>query len=188
MSTRVKNTIGIRRGMEARALKIGLNAFGSYVLPSLDPAEFAHVQSVDFDKLTFLKEELVVVAHGKLGSLARFAQVTSDLRYARFFGRKYISIALIEAQVFSKEDFIRSIASNPTLRVLHVQTCKEYVGILHGEITRRYKTLVYLNGERLDFLDLEENPPPQASHMQVRILESIPDDKMVMSALADKFL
>ncbi len=40
-------------------------------------------------------------------------------------------------------------------------------------MTKAYKTLVYPAGDRFNFLDLEENPPPQGSRMQVRILETI---------------
>ena len=103
MGTRVKNGIGLRKQMEARG--IGLNASGSYVLRSFDPDEYDHVVKADFAKMTFGNEDYVVIAQGTLGSLAKFARVTPDLRYARYFGGKYISVALIEGQVFSKPDF-----------------------------------------------------------------------------------
>jgi hypothetical protein len=176
MSTRVKNGIGLRKEMEARTPAIGLRASGSYVLRSFDPDEYAHVLKVDFAKLTFLKDEFVVIAQGSQGSLAKFAQVTPDLKYASYFGGKYVSVTLIEGQALTKSDFISSIADNPTLRVQHIQTGKEYVGILHGDISKAYKSLVYPAGERFNFLDLEENPPPQASHMQVRIVATEPPE------------
>jgi hypothetical protein len=180
MSTRIKNSIGLRNEMEARKPPIALNASGSYVLRSFDPTEYAHALAVDFDRTLFDDEEFVVVAQGTLGSLAKFARLSADHRYARYFGGKFVSVALIEGQVFSKSDFVQSLAGNPTLRVMH--QFKEYVGILHGDVTKSYKSLVYPVSDRFNFLDLEENPPPQASHMQVRILETSPAEGAAVKA------
>ena len=182
MIKRTANGIGLRREMEARTPAIGLNASGSYVLSSFDVAEFAYVQSVDFNKLVFSKDEVVVVARGTSGSLARFAKVTSDQQHARYLGGKFISLALIDGQVFSKADFIRSVAGNPTLRVMIVQNCKELVGVLCGDMAKRYKTLVYSVGDRFNLLDLEENPPSHVSGMQVRIIETNPAEGMAAKA------
>ncbi len=124
MSTRIKNGIGLRKELEARTPAIGLNASGSYVLRSFDPDEYAHVLSVDFNRITFDEEESVVVAQGTLGSLARFARLSPDKRYARYFGNKFVSVALIPGETFSKRDFIRAVASNPMLRVSHVRAAK----------------------------------------------------------------
>ena len=176
MSTRIKNGIGLRKEMEARKPAIGLNASGSYVLRSFDPDEYAHVTTVDFDRIAFEEAESVVIAQGTLGSLARLAKLSLDRRYARYFGNKFASVMLIQGEVFSKRDFIRSLVSNLTLSVMHVQSAKSYVGVLHGDVTKTYKTLVYPAGDRFNFLDLEENPPPQASRMQVRILETNPPE------------
>ena len=182
MSTRIKNGIGLRKELEARTPAIGLNASGSYVLRSFDPDEYAHVLSVDFNRITFDEEDSVVVAQGTLGSLARLARLSPDRRYARYFGNKFVSVALVFGETFSKRDFVRAIANNPTLRVTHVQSGKVYVGVLHGEMTKTYKTLVYPAGDRFNFLDLEENPPPQASRMQVRILETNPPEGAAVKA------
>jgi hypothetical protein len=189
MTARIKNGIGLRKEMEARKPAIGLNASGSYVLRSFDPDEYAHVIKVDFDRIAFEEIESVVIAQGTLGSLARLAKLSPDRRYARYFGSKFVSVALIHGEVFSKHDFILSVAKNPTLRVSHVQTGKVYVGVLHGDITKSYKTLVYPAGDRINFLDLEENPPPQASRMQVRILETDPPEgAQVRSELVNRFV
>jgi len=182
MSIRIKNEIGLRKKMEARKPAIGLNASGSYVLRSFNPDEYAHVISVDFDRIVFAEEESVVVAQGTLGSLARLAKLSPDRCYARYLGGKFVSVALIQGEVFSKRDFIHSIAKNSVLRVSCVQTGNVCVGILHGDITKSYKTLVYPAGDRFNFLDLEENPPPQASHMQVRILETNPSEGTAVKA------
>jgi hypothetical protein len=187
MSNRIKNGIGLRQGLEGRTTAIGLNASGSYVLRSFDPDEYAHVLSLHFNRIRFQEEESVVVARGTLGSLAKFARLSSDRRYARYFGNKFVSIALIEGEAFSKPDFIRSIAKNPTLRVSHAG--KDYFGLLHGDVTKSYKTLVYVAGDRFNFLDLEENPPPQYSQAQVRILETDPaEGEQVRSELVNRFV
>lgn len=175
--------------MEIRRPAIGLNASGSYVLRSFDPDEYAHVIKVDFDRIAFDEVESVVIAQGTLGSLARFAKLSPDRRYARYLGGKFLSVALIDGEAFSIHDFILSIAKNPSLRVSHIQTGKVYVGVLHGDITKSYKTLVYPTGDRFNFLDLEENPPPQASGMQVRILETDPPEgAQVRSELVNRFV
>lgn len=167
MSNRIPNAIGLRSEMEQRG--IALNSSGSYVLISFDAAEFELVQKTDFTKLKFSDDDQVVVARGTKGSLAKFARVTSDRKFARYFGGKFISVALIDGEVFSKSDFIRSLAENPSLHVTLVSMTKDYVGILHGDQTARYKTLVYPVPNGFLLLDLEEEPPPQSSHMKVRI-------------------
>ena len=172
MANKITNGIGLRRDWETKG--IGLNGFGSYVLPSFDPDEWLHVQQVDFQNMEFSKEDFVVVAHGTKGSLANFARVTEDHRYARYFGDKFISVALIQGEVFTKSDFISSIASNPTARVVHLQIGIERVGIVHGDLDKSYKTLVHPAGPGFNFLDLEENPPPQSLDMMVKIKEIDP--------------
>ncbi|HEV2247237.1 MAG TPA: hypothetical protein VGW37_11350 [Terriglobia bacterium] len=174
MSKRITNGFGLRREMEAKG--IALLSSGSYVRRSFDPDEFAHVQTLDFSKMQFSDEDFVVVAHGPQGTLAKFARVTKDRRFARYFGRKYISVALIEGEVFSQREFVRSIANNPTLRVAHVSTAKEYTGVLHGDISATYKSLVYAASSGFLLLDIEENPPPQATHMKVSILATNPPE------------
>jgi hypothetical protein len=174
MSKRITNGFGLRREMEAKG--IGLLSSGSYVLRSFEPDEFVRVQALDFSKMQFSDEDFVVVAQGPQGSLAKFARVTKDRKFTRYFGGKHVSVALIEGDVFSKPEFVRSIAANPTLRVAHVSTAKEYVGILHGDISATYKSLAYPVSNGFLLLDLEENPPPQASHMKVRILATNPSE------------
>jgi len=174
MSKRVTNGFGLRREMEAKG--IALLSSGSYVLRSFDPDEFARVQTLDFSRMHFGEEDFVIVANGPQGSLAKFARVTKDRMFARYFGGKHISVALIEGEVFSKSEFIRSIAKNPTLRVAHISTAKEYVGILHGDISATYKTLVYPLANGFLLLDLEENPPPQSTDMKVRIIAHNPPE------------
>jgi hypothetical protein len=172
MANKITNGIGLRRDWEAKG--IGLNAFGSYVLRSFDSDEWLHVQQVDFQNMEFPKEDHVVVARGTLGTLANLARVTEDHRYARYFGDKFISVALIQGEVFTKSDFISSIASNPTARVVHLQSGTERVGIVHGDLNKTYKTLVYPAGNGFNFLDLEEKPPPQSLDMMVKIKEIDP--------------
>jgi len=174
MSKRTPNGIGLRHTMEAKG--IGLNSSGSYVLRSFDPDEFARVEKTDFSQLKFSDEDHVVVSRGTLGSLAKLARVTSDRKHARYFGGKFISVALIEGEVFSKAEFIRSIAQNPTLRVVHLSSAKDYVGILHGDIAATYKSLAYPVPNDFLLLDIEENPPPQATHMKVRIVATDPPE------------
>lgn len=166
--------------MEAKG--IALLSSGSYVLRSFDPDEFARVQALDFSKMQFGEEELVIVARGPQGTLAKFARVTKDRAFARYFGGKHISVALIEGEVFSKSEFIRSIATNPALRVAHVSTAKEYVGILHGDVAATYKTLVYPSSNGFLLLDLEENPPPQSTDMKVRIIAQNPPEGVAVKA------
>ena len=166
--------------MEAN--NIGLNSSGSYVLRSFDEAEFDRVQKTDFSKLKFSDEDHVVIALGTRGSLAKLAKVTSDRKYARYFGGKYISVALIEGEVFSKAEFIRSIAQNPTLLVTHGFSAKQCIGILHGDITATYKSLVYPVQNGFLTLDLEENPPPQASHMRVYLTATDPPEGAAVKA------
>jgi hypothetical protein len=180
MSKRITNGIGLRAKLEAAG--IGLNSSGSYVLRSFDPDEFDRVQKTDFQKLKFSDEDYVVIAHGTQGSLAKFAKVTADKKYARYFGGKYVSVALIQGAVFSKSDFIRSIAQNPALRVLHVSSAKQYVGILHGKMDAAYKSLVHPVPNAFLLLDLEENPPPQSSHMKVCILTNEPPEGTAVRA------
>lgn len=180
MSKRFTNGIGFRREMEA--LGIGLNASGSYVLRSFDSDELGRVRKLDFSQLEFSAEDHVVVAQGTQGTLAKLARVTSDRAYARYLGGKYVSVALIEGKVFSQAEFIHSIAQNPTLRVTRVSDAKTFVGILHGDMAATYKSLVYAVPERFLILDLEENPPPQASNMKVRILATDPPEGAAVKA------
>lgn len=180
MSTRITNGIGFRRQMEAKG--IGLNASGSYVLRSFDPDEFARVEKTDFSKLKFSDEDHVVVARGTLGSLAKLAYVTSDRKFARCFGGKCVSVALIEGEVFSKAEFIRSLARNSTLHVSHVSAGKDYIGILHGDIAATYKSLAYPVPGGFYLLDIEENPPPQAARMMVRIRATDPPEGVAVKA------
>jgi hypothetical protein len=172
MSNRITNTIGLRAEMEKK--HIGLNSFGSYVLSSFDAAAFDRVQKTDFPKLQFSHEDYVVVARGTKGSLAKLAKVTSDRKFARYFGNKFISVELIEGVVFSKIEFIRSIAQNDTLHAVQVSTARGFWGILHGDQKAQYKSLVYPVPAQVpnDFciLDLEEAPPPQSLNMKVRIV------------------
>lgn len=180
MSKRITNGIGFRREMEAKG--IALKSGGSYVLRSFDPDEFDRVKKTDFTKLKFSEEDHVVIARGTLGSLAKLARVTSDRKFARYFGGKYVSVALIEGEVFSRAEFIRSVASNPTLHVVHISTAKDYVGILHGAIDATYKSLVYPAPNGFLLLDLEENPPPQALQMKVRIVTTNPSEGATVKA------
>ncbi len=174
MSKRITNGFGLRLELEAKG--IALLSSGSYVLRSFDPDEFARVQTLDFSKMQFSEEDFIIVANGPQGSLAKFARVTKDRKFARYFGGKYISAALIDGEVFSKTEFIQSIAKSSTLRVAHVSTAREYVGVLHGDISATYKTLVYPSSIAFLLLDLEDNPPPQASHMKVRIMATNPPE------------
>jgi hypothetical protein len=180
MSKRVLNGFGLRRDMEAKG--IALLSSGSYVLRSFDPDEFARIQALDFSKMQFSDEDFVVVAHGPQGTLAKFARVTKDRKFARYFGGKHISAALIEGQVFSKSEFIQSIAQNTTLRVVHLSTGKEYLGILHGDISKAYKSLVHPVRGGFLLLDLEENPPPQSTDMKVRIIAQNPPEAVAVKA------
>jgi hypothetical protein len=161
---------------------IGLNSSGSYVLRSFDSAEFERVQKTDYSKLQFSDEDHVVIARGTQGTLAKFAKITSDRKFARYFGGKFISAALIEGEVFSKAEFIRSIAQNPTLLITHGFSAKECIGILHGDIAATYKSLVHPVPNGFLLLDLEENPPPQASHMKVRIVATDPPEGAAVKA------
>lgn len=178
MSNRITNGIGFRRDMEAKG--IALLGSGSYVLRSFDPDEFDCVQKTDFTQLKFSEDDYVVVARGTLGSLAKLAKVTSDRKFARYFGGKFISVALIEGEVFSKAEFIRSIEQNPTLHVVHGS--KDYVGILHGDLTATYKSLAYPAPNGFYLLDIEENPPPQFSNKLVRIVASDPPEGATVKA------
>ena len=121
--------------------------------------------------MKFSKEDFVVVAHGSKGTLSRQAKVTDDFKYAKYFGSKFVSVALIKGEVFRKSDFIQSLAENQTLSVVRSQNAITHHGILHGDRSKMYKTLVYPLGDSFQLLDLEENPPPQSSHMRVRIIE-----------------
>ena len=174
MSNRTSNTIGWRAEAEKRG--IALNSSGSYVLSSFDADEYSRVGKTDFSKVKFSDDDHVVIAHGTKGSLAKFARVTSDRKFARYLGGKFISVALIDGEVFTKAEFVRSIAQNPTLHVTHGVPIKDYVGILHGDLSARYKTLVYPVPNGFLLLDLEEDPPPQAYHMKVRILATDPPE------------
>ena len=84
--------------------------------------------------------------------------------------------------MFSKDEFIRSIAQNPMLHVVHISTAKDYVGILHGNIGATYKSLVYPTPDGFLILDLEENPPPQALHKKVRIVATDPPEGAAVKA------
>lgn len=185
---RVTNGIGLRREMEARVPSIGLNASGSYVLRSFDADEYARVLKTDFAKMQFSEEDHVVVARGTQGSLARLAKVTADRKYARYLGGKFVSVALIEGEVFSKPDFNRSLVMNPTLRVVRSRDSQTFLGILHGDLTKAYKSLVCPAANGFLLLDLEENPPPQHSNMKVRIAEiDPPEGAKVKAELVARF-
>jgi hypothetical protein len=186
MRKRITNGIGLRREKEAAG--IALNESGSYVLRSFDPDEFDRVNQFDFSKLKFGEEEFVVVARGTQGTLAKLARVTGDRQFARYFGGKHVSVALLEGEVFSQAEFIRSIAQNPTLRVVRARDSKEFVGILHGDRTKNYKSLVYPVPNGFLILDLEENPPPQSSEMLVRIAaEEPPEGAAIKAELLKRF-
>jgi hypothetical protein len=179
MSNRTPNSIGLRAEMEKR--RIALNAMGSYVLSSFDTAELDRVRKTDFSVLKFSDEDYVVVAQGPKGSLAKLARVTSDRRNAKYMGQ-FISIALINGEVFSKAEFIRSLAQNPTLQVTHGTPVKDYVGILHGKRAAKYKSLVYPVQNEFLTLDLEEDPPPQSFQMKVRIVATDPPEGIAVKA------
>jgi len=173
MSNHVPNTIGLRAEMEKQGF--ALDSSGSYVLSSLEVNELDLLQKTDFSKLQFGGEDHVVVARGPKGSLVRFARVTSDCKYGKFLG-KFVSIRLINGEVFTKTDFIRSIAQNPTLRVVHVSSATDYVGVLHGDRTKKYKSLIYRTSNGFLSLDLEENPPAQSMSMKIRIVSENPPE------------
>jgi hypothetical protein len=186
MSKRISNGIGLRAAMESKG--IGLNSSGSYVLSSFDAREFESVQRTDFAGLEFSNEDHVVVASGKKGSLAKLARVTQDRKFARYLFGNFISVALIEGQVYSRSEFIRSIAQNGTLHVVKVSTAKDYVGILHGDMAAAYKSLVYPTPNGFLILDLEEKPPPQSVDMMVRIVAvDPPEGAEIKAALLKRF-
>ena len=180
MTKRVTNGIGLRKDLEANG--IGLNSSGSYVLRSFDADELDRVQKLDFSKLEFSEVDYVVVALGPQGSLAKLAKVTSDRKFARYFGGKCVPVALIEGEVFTRSDFIKSLAQNSTLRVTRLSDAKDFVGILHGDIAATYKSLIYPAPTGFFSLDVEENPPPQSLHMKVRIVAIDPPEGAAVKA------
>ncbi len=179
MSNRTPNLIGLRTEMEKHGF--ALNVSGSYVLSSFAADEWARVQQIDFSKLKFSDEDHVVVAHGPKGSLAKLARVTSDRKFANYLG-KFISVALINGEVFTKAEFVRSLVQNPTLHAVHVSSATDYFGILHGDQAAKYKSLIYPVPNGFLTLDLEENPPAQASHMKTRIVAIDPPKGMAAKA------
>lgn len=180
MSKRIPNGIGLRREQEAGPKAISLNASGSYVLASFDADEYARVQKLDFGKMRFGDEDFVVVARGTKGSLVRFAKLTEDRKYARYLGGKFVSIALIDGEVYTKAEFVRSLAECPTLRVSHAQ--KEYLGVLHGSRDRQYKSLIYPVSDRFLYLDLEEKTGAQFTRAMVQILAVDPPEAASVKA------
>lgn len=186
MSARTKNGIGLRAEWEK--LGLGLNSSGSYVLPSFDSAELQRNQTMDFRMVKFGDEDCVVVTRGKYGSLARLARVSEDKKFVRYFGGKFVSLALIQGEIFSKREFVQGLSGNRTLHVVKAVNGKDYFGVLHGDREASYKTLVFPSGSGFSLLDLEENPPPQASAMLVRIeSEDSPDALAAKDALLKNF-
>jgi hypothetical protein len=172
MTGRIKNTIGLRANFEKRGL--GLNASGSYVLATLDAGELKHLESVEFRTMEHRPEECVLVVEGTRhsGTLVRIVQLSTDGRYCYFPGRfRWLSPRLLKTTPLTIPDFIKSIESNPTVKIRKIREQRDRTGILVGLPEAKYKSLISLDGDRLVSVDIEENPPSQATHEVTRILE-----------------
>ncbi len=169
---RIKNMIGFRQEWERNG--IALLQSGSWVVPSFDEAEFGVTTALDFSKFSFAAEDSVVVTQGTKGKLVRFAKISADGQFAQYPFRKYLRLSHINATVFSKADFVAELQAQPSLEVAKATDGSRYIGALWGERDAAYKSLLYLRDEQLRWLDLEENPPPQASSQKVRIVSENP--------------
>jgi hypothetical protein len=154
----MKYTFAAAREFEDRG--IGLLASASYVLGNLDDNLLSELEQQDFQKMTWLPATELIVINGPNGKLViRFGNLDQSGTFLRFkvVLKKpcYASIALLRATLHDPIEFVSQHLSNPIRRAHKVAKDVELIGLLIGDETKHYSSLLSVEPGRIISTDIE---------------------------------
>ncbi|MBA3352569.1 MAG: hypothetical protein H0U23_09130 [Blastocatellia bacterium] len=154
----MKYSLGAARDYEGRG--IGLLAGASYVVGSWDDDELRMLEKQDFAELHWNPACRLIVVNGPNKKLViRFGIVDTSEKFIRLkepLKRPvHASVALLRAKVHDPVEFIFQHIADPVRRGHKVAKGFERVGLLIGDETKPYSSLLSIDGSKLIATDIE---------------------------------
>ncbi len=135
-------------------------AGATYVIGTWDNNELRRLQNENFAKLRWNPACRLIVVNGPNGKLViRFGVLDNSGKFIRLKEPLkqpvHVSVALLRATIHDPADFILENLSNPVRRARKIAKGIERVGLIIGDETKNYSSLLSIEGDTLFSTDVE---------------------------------
>jgi hypothetical protein len=145
---------------ELEALGIAALAGAFYVVGNLDDAHLEELRKQNFAALRWQPDYRLIVISGRGGkSLLRFGLVDESEHFIQFRvplkPPLHACVSLLRASVHDPRQFLLHNLTAPVRRVHKVTRGTKFVGLLIGDESKHYSSLLSLDGDRVVATDVE---------------------------------